>query len=131
MKNRKIVSGIVALGLALSLTGCGEVNKILEQVDNKDFDAALDIFDSKTLKDKDLDTLAEGLRTRIDSYIDSYAKNEITYEELEELIDFAELLKVNEITSFITDITDDINSLKTSKANYESAKQSYEDNQYM
>ncbi|WP_044975621.1 NPCBM/NEW2 domain-containing protein [Ruminococcus sp. HUN007] len=131
MKNRKIVSGIVALGLALSLTGCGEVNKILEQVDNKDFDAALDIFDSKTLKDKDLDTLAEGLRTRINTYVDSYAKNEITYEELEKLIDFAELLKVNEITSFITDITDDINSLKTSKTNYENAKKSYEENDYM
>ena len=117
MKNKKLAAGIVAFSLALSLTGCGEVNKILEQVDNKDFDAALDIFDSKELKDKDLDTLTEGLRTRINTYIDSYAKNDITYEELEEIIDFAELLKVNEVTSFITDITDDINSLKTSKAN--------------
>ncbi|MBQ5988312.1 MAG: NPCBM/NEW2 domain-containing protein [Oscillospiraceae bacterium] len=130
MKNKKLAAGIVAFSLALSLTGCGEVNKILEQVDNKDFDAALDIFDSKELKDKDLDTLTEGLRTRINTYIDSYAKNDITYEELEEIIDFAELLKVNEVTSFITDITDDINSLKTSKANYENAKKCYEENEY-
>ena len=130
MKNKKLAAGIVAFSLALSLTGCGEVNKILEQVDNKDFDAALDIFDSKNLKDKDLDALSEGLRTRINTYIDSYAKNEISYEELEKLIDFAELLKVNEVTSFITDITDDINSLKTSKANYENAKKCYEENEY-
>ena len=51
MKNGKIASGIAALGLALSLTGCGEANRILEQVDNRDFDAALGIYDSKPLKD--------------------------------------------------------------------------------
>lgn len=131
MKNGKIASGIAALGLALSLTGCGEANRILEQVDNRDFDAALGIYDSKPLKDREIDTLSEGLKTRISTYIDSYAKNEITYEELEKLIDFAELLKVNEITAFITDITDDINSLKTSKANYDSAEKNYELKNYL
>ena len=130
MKNRKIASGIAALSIAISLTGCGEANKILEQVDNRDFDAALGIYDSNTLKNNELDTLSEGMKTRISTYVDSYAKNEITYEEFEKLIDFAELLKVNKITSFITGITDDVKSLKASKANYLSARNNYEAGNY-
>lgn len=119
MNYKKILIGLAAMALAVTATACGTVDKILKEVDNQNYDEALDIYDAKDLKDKEYDKLSEELETRINGYVDAYAQNEIEYAQLEELINFANEMKMPEMTEYLAQVSIDVYDLKNSKENYQ------------
>ncbi len=130
MNYKKIVIGLTAMALAISATACGRVDKILKKVDEKQYDEALDIYDAKDLSDKDTDKLIEEMETRINAAVDAYAANEIDYDQLEELLDFANETDLSEMTDLVTQVSVDIYELKTSKDYFAEGKQYLEDESY-
>lgn len=131
MSYKKWSISLAAVLLAANLSACSSVDKIVAEIDAKNYDEALDIYDSKTLKEKDIEKLNSEIETRINGYVEAYAGNQISYEELEELLNVVDEMDLDELTEFLVDISIEINELKTSKSNYALAIEYFQNEEYV
>lgn len=130
MNKKKLALSTAALMLATGLTACGSVNKIVNEIDEKNYEAALEILASKELSEKNQEKLSEEMKVRIEEAVTAYANNECTYEDISALISTAYSMNLPTLTPTLAASSATMESLYTSKSYYEDGVEAFADENY-
>ena len=128
---KKIKSAALALSLSLVLSSCSSVDKIINAMENKEYDEALSTFDESELNDDEKTKLCEELTKQIEEGISAYANNDMELDELNRLIDTAYKMNVGDILSFVAQSRKKINDLFASKQSFENGMNYYSEGDFI
>lgn len=130
MKKKNLALNAAVLMFAAGLSGCSSVDKIVEEIDNKNYDAALEIISTENLSEKKQEKLSEEMLARVDAGVTAYAENSMSYGDISALISAAYKMDLPSLTPTLAAYSVQIEQLNSSKSNYEYGLASFTEKDY-
>lgn len=137
MKKRSLAALTAVLLIAsipISLASCSGKNytdAIISEVDQKNYSEAVDIYKEKGVKPEDQDRLVSELRSRVTAAVSSYAANELSYDEVQELIDMTGNFDLPGLSDAVAGSARYAENLHYSKEGYERGVASFNSEDYI
>ena len=115
MNSKKIAATALILGVSAALGSCSDVDKIVNQVDNKNYSEALEAFKSSDLSDSDSEKLCEQMKKRIDDSLAAYAEGKADESDVSEIISTAYNMNIGDLLAYVAVARKELNELSVSK----------------
>lgn len=127
---QKTAGLMITIMLALCLTACGKSVDILQLIDGKDYDKALEAFDASKYDEDELSNLEDEIKKRIEAKLDAYANGEVETDDIKEFLTTVYKLDIDGTSSAISKAKTKMNELSASKKAYNEAIEQINDKDF-
>lgn len=132
MNRKKTVAVVMSLLLTANLYACGsnKVSRVTSAFDEKNYEEAIQLYNSDTWNEKDLEKIREQMTERMNSAVESYSGNTCTYEEVKELLSVISQMNIAGMTPDLSSAYATVEALYSSKEAYVDAMDSFNAEEY-
>lgn len=133
---RETIKKVIALSsvaaTVLALSGCtSEQEEITEALDNKNYQEALQIYNSWDMDDDERSDFVSAMRTELSEAVSKYADNSISYEDATSIVNTVHEMYLSELSMEEASAYAEIQSLKTSKDMFQAGEDALVNNDYL